>query len=99
MKFSPKFYYIAMVLDVIGLSWWAVTLFFYAKFTDLGDQGVDQLEFFNNVIWVTWIEMIVMLLRRTLWVLIRFENEFFNNFEGFRDIVTIPPISKTEIDE
>jgi len=34
--------------------------------------------------------------RRTVWVLIRLENEFFSNFEGFRDIVAIPPIKNEE---
>jgi len=32
------------------------------------------------------------MIRRTVWVLIRVENEFFSNFEGFRDIVAIPPM-------
>jgi len=36
--------------------------------------------------------MIVEAFRRTFWAMIRVENEFFNNFEQYRDIVMIPPL-------
>jgi hypothetical protein len=38
--------------------------------------------------------MIVEVIRRTFWAIIRVENEFFNNFEQYRDIVMIPPIKE-----
>ena len=34
--------------------------------------------------------MIVETCRRTLWCILRIENEFFNNYEGYRKIPTIP---------
>jgi len=39
-----------------------------------------------------FIGMLQEAIRRTLWAIIRVENEFFNNFESFRDMVLIPPI-------
>ena len=56
-----------------------------------------MVEFYNNVIWITWLESILNATRRTIWVVIRVESEFFNNFEQFRDIVTIPPIINKSI--
>ena len=49
-------------------------------------------DFFNQIIWITWFEMLLNALRRTIWVVIRVETEFFVNYEQYRDIVTIPPI-------
>jgi len=34
--------------------------------------------------------MLAEAIRRTIWALIRVENEFFNNFESYRSIITIP---------
>ena len=31
-------------------------------------------------------------LRRMLWALIRVENEFFNNYENYRSVLTIPSL-------
>ena len=36
--------------------------------------------------------LIAELLRRTLWAIIRVENEQMNNFEGFRIIFEVPPV-------
>jgi len=33
-------------------------------------------------------------IRRTVWAILRVENEYYNNFEKYRDIITIPPIGK-----
>ena len=97
MKFSPQFYYLAMIFDVFGLFFWAVVVIAYEKIIeDKQEMAVESLEFYNNVNWIIWAEMIVVALRRTIWVLIRVENEFFSNFEQFRDITTIPPIKKEE---
>lgn len=91
MKFPAKFYYICMILDIIGLYFWAVIIGIYS-FTESSSEAISSLEFYNNVMWITWVELIVAGIRRTIWVMIRLENEFFNNFEQFRDILTIPPI-------
>ena len=80
-----------MILDVIGLYFWAIVILLY-KMTETTNSAIESLEFYNNIMWITWTEMIVAAIRRTIWILIRFENEFFSNFEQFRDVVTIPPI-------
>ena len=95
MKFAPAFYYTCMVFDVIGLFFWAIVIGLYEWTTpENTNEAIGSLEFFNNVMWITWAELIVMAVRRTVWILIRLENEYFNNFESFRDIVTVPPIKK-----
>ena len=38
------------------------------------------------------------IIRRTIWALLRTENEFFNNYESFRDILLIPPIKDEDDD-
>lgn len=91
MKFPPYMYYICMFINVIGLYFWAFVILLYSQ-TESTDEAISSLEFFNNVMWIVWVELIVAAIRRTIWILIRFENEFFSNFENFRDIVTIPPI-------
>ena len=91
MKFSPMFYYVCMAIDIIGLYFWAFVILFYT-ITESQSEAIDSLEFFSNVIWITWVELIAAAIRRTVWILIRFENEFFSNFEQFRDVTTIPPI-------
>lgn len=80
-----------MILDVIGLYFWAIVILLY-KMTETTNSAIESLEFYNNIMWITWTELIVAAIRRTIWILIRFENEFFSNFEQFRDVVTIPPI-------
>lgn len=91
IKFSPTFYYVCMFIDVIGLYGWAFVIMFYS-ITESSDEAIDSLEFYSNVMWITWVELIGAAIRRTIWILIRFESEFFTNFEKFRDVTTIPPI-------
>ena len=86
-----------MIFDVFALFFWFLIIGIYTWTTPENvDEAIGSLEFFNNVLWITWVEMIVMLVRRTIWVLIRLENEYFNNFESFRDITTVPPIKKAD---
>ena len=93
MKFPPTFYYCMMIFDVIALYFWIVIIFLYKYLENASsDEAIQNVEFFNKVAWLTWLELSVLMIRRTVWVLIRVENEFFSNFEGFRDIVAIPPM-------
>lgn len=40
------------------------------------------------------------IIRRSFWAILRVENEFFNNFERYRDNIVIPPIQEEyDIDE
>jgi len=52
--------------------------------------------FLENIEILTFISMMVELIRRTVWALLRVENEFFNNFEKFRDDVLIPTIKEED---
>jgi len=89
------FYYIAMLYDLFALFFWVVVIkYYYSMVGEHHELNVPELQFFDNVMWITWLELIVVSVRRTIWVLIRLENEFFNNFESFRDIQTVPPIKK-----
>lgn len=93
MKFSACFYYCMMAFDVFALYFWVILIFLYKYIKhESTDQAIANIEFYNDVNWLTWLELCVLMARRTVWVLIRVENEFFSNFEGFRDIVQIPPM-------
>ena len=39
-----------------------------------------------------FISMMAEAIRRSVWALLRVENEFFNNFEQYRDVIVIQPI-------
>ena len=36
--------------------------------------------------------MLAEAIRRAVWAVLRVENEFFNNYEQYRDIIAIPPL-------
>ena len=55
------------------------------------NEIVDNLELF------VFGAMMVEAVRRTFWAIIRVENESFNNFEQYRTIVAIPPMSNVKI--
>lgn len=97
MKFSPKFYYCAMFFDVVGHLSWLYTAMAYERIALLLAEGeITNVDFFGRVSLILWGEMLLNFMRRTIWVLIRVENEFFTSYEDFRDIITIPPIKKEE---
>jgi len=43
--------------------------------------------------------VMVEAVRRTIWAILRVENEFYNNFEQYRDILVIPPIKDEDENE
>lgn len=90
--FTPCLYYVCMVLDVFGLFFWVIVYKWVDSLTPAGK--LDHIVYYNSVNKIVWLEMIVLAVRRTIWILIRLENEFFYNVEQYRDILTIPPISK-----
>ena len=98
IKYSPFFYYFSMVYNLIGLYSWAIVIligsFVQPKIED-PSKGYP-VEYYNNLMWLTWLEFVLVAIRRTIWVVIRVESEFYNNYEQFRDIVTIPPIKFEE---
>ena len=42
----------------------------------------------------TMAAMMTEAIRRTVWSVLRVENEFFNNFEQYRAFIAIPPIKE-----
>lgn len=97
MKFSPKLYYFAMIWDVFALFFWVISAEILKKFVPVPtEDGLctpdDRIHFYVGVSIVIWLEMINLAIRRSLWVLLRVESEYFNNYESYRDICTIPPI-------
>ena len=93
-KYKPCFYYFSMVFNLIGLYSWAIVMLIASLIQPKIDEKTNDypIEYYNNLIWLTWLEFFIVVMRRTIWIIIRVESEFYNNYEQFRDIVTIPPI-------
>ena len=57
----------------------------------------------NNLEGMLFTSMIIETYRRTIWAVLRIENEFFNNFEAYRMIPAIPILmdekDKTALDQ
>lgn len=47
---------------------------------------------------MVFINMMMSIGRRSVWTVLRCENEIFNNYEKFRDILMIPPIPEDQPD-
>ena len=56
------------------------------------ESGERESPLYPNIEIMAFVGMMTEAIRRTVWAIIRVENEFFNNFEEFRDIIVIPPI-------
>lgn len=94
-SFSACTYYLCMLFDIFGLFFWAIVLYLYSAFsTQTADKSLASLEFYSNVMWITWAEMFVYAARRTVWTFVRVEAEYHGNMELYRDIVTVPPMAK-----
>ena len=91
MKFSHKFYYGAMLTNFILRFWWLIGVF-TVKYSG-STLIVEQLGI------LTFVSGMAEAARRTLWSVLRVENEFFNNFEEYRDIIIIPPIRSEETEQ
>lgn len=53
-KFQPIFYYICMILNVIGLYFWVIVILMYQS-RESTSSAIDSLEFYSNVMWITWV--------------------------------------------
>jgi septin family protein len=51
---------------------------------------VGDDSFFKTYEVLIFMSMLAEAVRRTIWALIRIENEFHNNFENYRSILVIP---------
>ena len=79
-----------MVADTILRFWWIVGLMHF-KFA-------GSVKFLESLELLTFVSMMMSAIRRTIWAIIRVENEFFNNYEEFRDHIAIPPVREDDND-
>ena len=86
--FPKKFYYFAMIVNFFIRFLWLIFYLVPIKLYSLhGDIDVYKTYFMQ-----LGFGLIAELLRRTLWAIIRVENEQMNNFEGYRIIFEVPPV-------
>ena len=90
MKYGVKFYYFAMTTNAILRFFWVVGIFSYPFDSSVG-------KFFKDMQMITFVSVMAEVIRRTQWALIRVENEFYNNFEQYRTIPTIPNLMEDEV--
>lgn len=83
IKYPARFYYVAMVTNFLLRFWWVINIWNFSYETKIGRQ-IRDLEF------LVFLSIMAEAIRRTQWALIRVENEFFNNYEAYRTIPTIP---------
>ena len=83
--FSPSFYYFAMILNIFLRFFWLLGIFKYSYESDPDNFWYDlEILVIANIF--------AEALRRTVWAIIRVENEMFNNFEEYRSIPMIPSL-------
>ena len=79
IQYPANFYYFAMVINFLLRFFWVFSIFYL--FQDDFSQEYQILAFLN---------MMSEAIRRTIWALIRIENEFHNNLENYRSVLKIP---------
>jgi len=84
IKYSVKFYKSAMIANTFLRFWWVINLF-HIKFA-------GPVAFLEGIQLMTFLSMMMEAIRRTVWSLIRVENELINNFEKYRTFIAIPPM-------
>ena len=90
MKYGVNFYYFAMTTNAILRFFWVVGIFAYPFNYSVG-------KFFKDMQMIAFLSVMAEVIRRTQWALIRVENEFYNNFEHYRTIPTIPNLMEDEV--
>lgn len=81
--YPAMFYYFAIVVNFILRFFWLLKIFTWSFES-------EKENFFERVEILTFATCLGEAMRRTMWALIRVENEFFNNYENYRSIPTIP---------
>lgn len=89
LTFPPKFYYACIILNTLLRFYWVVPMAI----------GKTKNEIMENLEVFAFEGMLSEAIRRTLWAIIRIENESFNNFEQYRTIVAIPPLREASRDD
>ena len=88
-----------MVLNTILRFWWLLP--FSNIIIKLEKSGVEGAYFslMKDFEMLSFVSMMAEAIRRSIWSLLRVENEFFNNFEEYRDFLVIPPIKDDSLDD
>lgn len=81
-----------MVLNTILRFWWLLAFFQIGHRDEDGSHHDSFSEKTRNIELLIFLSMVAEAVRRSVWSCIRVENEFFNNFEAYRNILVIPPI-------
>jgi len=84
LTFSKSFYYTCIVINFLIRWFWIIPLVVY--------NDSQKATLMNKLKILTVTSMMLEAIRRTLWAIIRIENESINNFENYRPIVAIPPL-------
>jgi|ERR1712096_319580 len=85
IKFPWYFYYFAIVLNLLLRFFWVLSIGLWA-FENEPDNIMNYFEI------LAFMSLMAEAIRRSVWSLIRVENEFFNNFEAYRTIPNIPDL-------
>ena len=83
--FPRWFYYFAIFENFVFRFWWLI------GFIEYGFVG-DQENFFQQLQVLVFFNLLAEAVRRTIWAIIRIENEFFNNYENYRTLTKIPSL-------
>ena len=79
LTYKPSFYYFAIVLNFILRFWWLAGVVDWPY-----EENKERFAYRYQT--MAFLSMFAEGLRRTIWALIRVENEFFNNFEQYRSV-------------
>ena len=86
--YPPCLYYFAMLINLALRLLWILPLMPFSQFDNI-----------KNIQVVVLIQALGEAFRRTMWALIRIENEKVNNFEKYRNILTIPSFKDEELQQ
>jgi hypothetical protein len=88
MIFSPCFYYTAIVLNIF------LRFFFLVMIAFMVEPGNESQSFpYKFRLWFV-LSMVAECVRRTIWCILRMENEQCNNFESYRKNIYIPALDE-----
>lgn len=85
MNFRKRFYYFAMVANFLLRFFWLINVFNY----DFEKHEENPIKTFEVMACAS---LLAEAIRRSIWALLRIENEFHNNYEAYRSIPTIPKL-------
>ena len=91
-RFANSTYWYCMAWNTFCRFWWFIISIRKFQFSQPSNFYLDDIEM------MVFINMMMSIGRRSVWTVLRCENEIFNNYEKFRDILMIPPIPEDQPD-